>query len=100
MKPNAGGSGTKSSPRIQRRSCSQPHSSKNMNSLNSRDKGKNSPVEFEVAKLVDICYGDPNDTGKCGLHFQVGLMWHSALSMLVINLFEESKIKFHLCLCY
>ncbi|KAJ8427935.1 hypothetical protein Cgig2_023311 [Carnegiea gigantea] len=71
VKPNAGGSGTKSSPRIQRRSCSQPHSSKNMNSLNSRDKGKNSPVEYEVAKLVDICYGDPNDTGKRGLHFQV-----------------------------
>lgn len=27
--------------------------------------------EYEVLKLVDICYGDPNDEGKSGLHFQV-----------------------------
>ncbi|KAL1224749.1 DNA (cytosine-5)-methyltransferase CMT2 [Cardamine amara subsp. amara] len=27
--------------------------------------------EYEVEKLVDICYGDPNDTGKNGLKFKV-----------------------------
>lgn len=27
--------------------------------------------EYEVSKLVDICYGDPNKTGKRGLNFKV-----------------------------
>ncbi|KAH7514814.1 hypothetical protein FEM48_Zijuj11G0130500 [Ziziphus jujuba var. spinosa] len=27
--------------------------------------------EFEVSRLVDICYGDPNKTGKRGLNFKV-----------------------------
>lgn len=27
--------------------------------------------EYEVLKLVDICYGDPNDNGKHGLNFKV-----------------------------
>ncbi|KAK4384758.1 DNA (cytosine-5)-methyltransferase CMT2 [Sesamum angolense] len=27
--------------------------------------------EYEVEKLVDICYGDPSDTGKRGLKFKV-----------------------------
>ncbi|XP_027180268.1 DNA (cytosine-5)-methyltransferase CMT2-like [Coffea eugenioides] len=27
--------------------------------------------EYEVSCLVDICYGDPNETGKHGLHFKV-----------------------------
>ncbi|KAK9272088.1 hypothetical protein L1049_002457 [Liquidambar formosana] len=27
--------------------------------------------EYEVASLVDICYGDPSDTGERGLKFQV-----------------------------
>ncbi|KAL0324137.1 UNVERIFIED_CONTAM: DNA (cytosine-5)-methyltransferase CMT2 [Sesamum calycinum] len=27
--------------------------------------------EYEVSCLVDICYGDPCDRGKCGLHFKV-----------------------------
>ncbi|KAL0312384.1 UNVERIFIED_CONTAM: DNA (cytosine-5)-methyltransferase CMT2 [Sesamum radiatum] len=27
--------------------------------------------EYEVSCLVDICYGDPSDRGKCGLHFKV-----------------------------
>ncbi|KAI4343302.1 hypothetical protein MLD38_027827 [Melastoma candidum] len=27
--------------------------------------------EFEVSSLVDICYGDPNETGHRGLHFKV-----------------------------
>ncbi|XP_042033383.1 DNA (cytosine-5)-methyltransferase CMT2-like isoform X1 [Salvia splendens] len=27
--------------------------------------------EYEVSHLVDICYGDPNESGKCGLLFKV-----------------------------
>lgn len=27
--------------------------------------------EYEVDKLVDICYGDPTETGKRGLKFKV-----------------------------
>lgn len=27
--------------------------------------------EYEVARLVDICFGDPGDSGKRGLKFQV-----------------------------
>ncbi|KAF7809440.1 DNA (cytosine-5)-methyltransferase CMT2 isoform X2 [Senna tora] len=30
-----------------------------------------SPDEFEVSRLVDICYGDPSETGKRGLYFKV-----------------------------
>lgn len=29
--------------------------------------------EYEVERLVDICYGDPTDTGKRGLKFKVKL---------------------------
>lgn len=27
--------------------------------------------EYEVSHLVDICYGDPDERGKRGLHFKV-----------------------------
>lgn len=30
-----------------------------------------SPDEFEVAKLLAVCYGDPNKIRKRGLHFKV-----------------------------
>ncbi|TVU07148.1 hypothetical protein EJB05_47190, partial [Eragrostis curvula] len=30
-----------------------------------------SPGEFEVSKLVDVCFGDPNSAGKRGLYFKV-----------------------------
>ncbi|XP_011092593.1 DNA (cytosine-5)-methyltransferase CMT2 [Sesamum indicum] len=33
--------------------------------------GEVSSGEYEVSCLVDICYGDPSDSGKCGLHFKV-----------------------------
>lgn len=56
--------GNKTSPRIQRQLQSQ-------RSSNSRTKNKKSSDEYEVASLVDICYADPNDSGKDGLHFQV-----------------------------
>lgn len=29
------------------------------------------PNEYEVARVVDICYGDPSETGKRGLYFKV-----------------------------
>lgn len=29
------------------------------------------PEEFEVQKFVGICYGDPNNSKKKGLHFKV-----------------------------
>lgn len=30
-----------------------------------------SSEEYEVDYLVDICYGDPSEEGKRGLHFKV-----------------------------
>ncbi|KAL7183406.1 hypothetical protein ACSBR2_025750 [Camellia fascicularis] len=39
--------------------------------VNSKNDHKTPKGEYEVASLVDICYGDPNETGKRGLHFQV-----------------------------
>ena len=27
--------------------------------------------EYEVSRIIDICYGDPNKTGKRGIHFKV-----------------------------
>lgn len=30
--------------------------------------------EYQVESLVDICYGDPVGTGKCGLKFQVSVL--------------------------
>ncbi|XP_057541333.1 DNA (cytosine-5)-methyltransferase CMT3-like isoform X2 [Amaranthus tricolor] len=59
---------TFSSPSIQRRS--RFSSRKSMVSRN-KNKNKNSSDEYEVASLVDICYGDPNKNGKIGLHFKV-----------------------------
>lgn len=41
---------------------------KNDNSLDDADV---LPGEFEVASLVDICYGDIDETGKRGLKFKV-----------------------------
>nr|ALF12303.1 chromomethylase 2 [Nicotiana benthamiana] len=32
---------------------------------------KASSGEYEVLRLVDVCYGDPNNKGKSGLHFKV-----------------------------
>ena len=29
------------------------------------------PDEFEVSKLLDICYCDPNETGTRGMYFKV-----------------------------
>ncbi|KAL8091291.1 DNA (cytosine-5)-methyltransferase 1-like [Apium graveolens] len=43
-------------------------------SNNDEDNSKDSSVstgEFEVQKLLDVCYGDPNKVQKPGLHFKV-----------------------------
>ncbi|XP_062146124.1 DNA (cytosine-5)-methyltransferase CMT2-like isoform X3 [Alnus glutinosa] len=38
---------------------------------NSRNDDEIPTGEYEVSRLVDICYGDPNKTGKHGLKFKV-----------------------------
>ncbi|XP_056694557.1 DNA (cytosine-5)-methyltransferase CMT2 isoform X1 [Spinacia oleracea] len=58
------GNKTMSSPRVQRQLQS-PKSN------DSRNKNKKPSAEYEVASIVDICYGDPNQSGKHGLHFEV-----------------------------
>ncbi|XP_055819789.1 DNA (cytosine-5)-methyltransferase CMT2-like [Solanum dulcamara] len=60
--------------------CSDIKTSSN-GELDDRDEGENnddsqagsnaSSGEYEVLRLVDICYGDPNNEGKSGLHFKV-----------------------------
>jgi len=39
--------------------------------------------EHEVSSLVDICYGDPNEIGKPGLHFKVPIYFHHHCSLLL-----------------
>ncbi|KAH9753141.1 DNA (cytosine-5)-methyltransferase CMT2 [Citrus sinensis] len=41
------------------------------NSVNSPRDVDIPPGEYEVARIVDICYGDPNESGKRGLNFKV-----------------------------
>lgn len=41
-----------------------------------------SSCEYEVARLIDICYGDPCDTGKRGINFKVNVSC-SCLSKMV-----------------
>ncbi|CAI9095176.1 OLC1v1031059C2 [Oldenlandia corymbosa var. corymbosa] len=40
-------------------------------SRNSESDHKDPDEEYEVSSLIDICYGDPNETGKSGVHFKV-----------------------------
>lgn len=42
-----------------------------------------SSCEYEVARLVDICYGDPSDSGKRGLKFKVQLSYSCLTNMLI-----------------
>lgn len=76
------GNKTKYSPRVQKQSLSQLQSQR---SMNSRSNNKKLSVEYEVASLVDICYGDPNESGKHGLHFQVDLYGKNLCSYSLIN---------------
>lgn len=36
-----------------------------------KNEGATDPEEFEVEKLLDICYGDPKENGESELHFKV-----------------------------
>lgn len=54
----------------------------------SKTNHKNS-CEYEVERLVDICYGDPNDTGKRGLKFKVNFS-HMSLNNICLS-FEIDK---------
>ncbi|KAF4401783.1 hypothetical protein G4B88_000831 [Cannabis sativa] len=47
------------------------HSSRSKASTEVEDDHESSTEEFEVSNFVDICYGDPNKTGKRGLNFKV-----------------------------
>lgn len=40
--------------------------------------------EYEVLRLVDICYGDPTDVGKHGLKFKVCSLIHFLLFVFKI----------------
>ncbi|KAK6158500.1 hypothetical protein DH2020_005814 [Rehmannia glutinosa] len=44
-----------------------PEAEGNMTQLDKEE----SSGEYEVSSLIDICYGNPNKRGKCGLHFKV-----------------------------
>ncbi|KAI3861346.1 hypothetical protein MKX03_021636 [Papaver bracteatum] len=50
-----------------------PSSNSRTSRIKTRSNADNeiSPDEFEVSELLDICYGDPNETGKCELTFKV-----------------------------
>ncbi|KAK6137229.1 hypothetical protein DH2020_029018 [Rehmannia glutinosa] len=43
-----------------------PEAEGNMTQLDKEE----SSGEYEVSSLIDICYGNPNKRGKCGLHFK------------------------------
>lgn len=56
--------------------------------------------EFEVKKLVAICYGDPNEINKPGLYFKVSnynkeLILHAKLSLTLTSL-----ASYMLCILY
>lgn len=59
---NNAGSVTKSCSRVSRAT---------QNDVKSRSQSKGQSDELEVASVVDICYGDPCNTRKRGLYFQV-----------------------------
>ncbi|XP_050230866.1 DNA (cytosine-5)-methyltransferase CMT2-like isoform X2 [Mercurialis annua] len=56
---------------VERMHQSRSNTSSSVKEPDSLDDVNTTPGEYEVSRLVDICYGDPNDTGKRGLHFKV-----------------------------
>lgn len=48
-----------------------PNNSDSDEDENGCDNSMVSPDEFEVRRLLDVCYGDPNKVKKCGLYFKV-----------------------------
>lgn len=55
----------------QRKLPSRSNSSAEKKQVNSQAHDIASDDEIEVSRLVDICYSDPNETGKRGLYFKV-----------------------------
>lgn len=52
-----------------------------------RDDSSMDSEEFEVSRLVDICYGDPANVGKRGLKFKVHyqfLLFYYLVSAIVV----------------
>lgn len=47
------------------------NSTKEATESSSSTEDDSEPEEYEVEKLVDICYGDPDKTGERGLKFKV-----------------------------
>lgn len=51
------------------------------------DDETNDEEEFEVEKVISICYGDPNDIDKHGLYFKV--TFDPELSYVLMSLVRE-----------
>ncbi|XP_057415926.1 DNA (cytosine-5)-methyltransferase CMT2-like isoform X2 [Lotus japonicus] len=62
----------------QRKLPSRSNSSAEKKQVNSQAHDTASDDEIEVSRLVDICYSDPNETGKRGLYFKVRWKGHGA----------------------
>lgn len=68
---------------------------------NDDNDGVNSSEEFEVQKLLAVCYGDPNQAKKPGLYFKVSqcsfciyIALHSFFKSLVVHVINvQSKTK-------
>ena len=45
--------------------------------------------EYEVSRLVDICYGNPNRKGKRGLHFKVNDVFSFCGKCHLVTVFES-----------
>lgn len=65
------------SPRVTRSNVNSPRVTRN--SVNSPRDVDIPPGEYEVARIVDICYGDPNESGKRGLNFKVLKFFFSSI---------------------
>lgn len=50
---------------------SDTETSGNQDKEDDEDDGSISQEEYEVEKLLDVCYGDPNEVKKVGLYFKV-----------------------------
>ncbi|KAJ7953371.1 Cytosine-specific methyltransferase [Quillaja saponaria] len=47
-------------------------------SVNSYSDDEGSTGEYEVSRIIDICFGDPNENGKSGINFKVHWKGYSA----------------------
>lgn len=52
---------------------SYPFDSEEEGDVQGDDEDENDDEVFEVAKVLQICYGDPKEKGERGLHFKVNL---------------------------